>query len=91
VFSWIEGITQSVSYELIVPYLPFIMKPLVREKADNETGNWRRNKSMKEEEEDEFIHSGYFYSTSSNQLILIGAPDYSINTVLELSATGDYE
>ena len=41
-----------------------------------------------------FIHSGYFYSTSSSPLLLRGAPDYSIDTVLELtcwSVTGNYE
>jgi len=41
-----------------------------------------------------FIHSGYFYSASSSPLLLRGAPDYSIDTVLELtrwSATGIYE
>src|SRR6218665_2862556 len=32
-----------------------------------------------------FIHSGYFYSASSNPLLLIGAPDYSIDTVSELT------
>jgi len=32
-----------------------------------------------------FIHSGYFYSASSRPLLLRGAPDYSINTVLELT------
>ena len=31
-----------------------------------------------------FIHSGYFYSTSSSPLLLRGALDYSIDTVLEL-------
>lgn len=51
-FSWIEGIAQNVSYELIVPYLSFMLKPLVREKADNETGNWSRSKNIKEEEEE---------------------------------------
>ena len=30
-----------------------------------------------------FIHSGYFYSASSSLLQLRGAPDYSIDTVLE--------
>ena len=44
-----------------------------------------------------FIHSGYFYSTSSNPQLLRGAPDYSIDivtTVSELtrrSATGNCE
>ena len=32
-----------------------------------------------------FIHSGYFYSTSSSPLLLIGAPIYSIDTVSELT------
>src|SRR6218665_651415 len=32
----------------------------------------------------QFIHSGYFYSASSNPLLLRGAPDYSIVTVSEL-------
>jgi len=32
---------------------------------------------------DLFIHSGYFYSTSSSPLLLIGGPDYSIDTVSE--------
>src|SRR6218665_392538 len=32
-----------------------------------------------------FIHSGHFYSTSSSPLLLRGAPDYSINTVSELT------
>ena len=38
-----------------------------------------------------FIHSGYFYSASLSSLLLRGAPDYSFDTVLELtcrSATG---
>jgi len=37
---------------------------------------------------------GYFYSTSSGPLILRGIPEYSIDTVSELtrqSATGNYE
>jgi len=41
-----------------------------------------------------FIHSGYFYSASSSPLLLKGAPDYSIDTVSELtrqSATGNCE
>src|SRR6218665_1096902 len=41
-----------------------------------------------------FIHSGYFYSTSSSPLLLRGSPDSSINTVLELThriATGNCE
>src|SRR6218665_2880571 len=41
-----------------------------------------------------FINSGYFYSTSSSPLLLRGAPDYSIDTVLELTrsgATGNYD
>src|SRR6218665_2276552 len=33
-----------------------------------------------------FIHTGYFYSTSPSQPLLIGAPDYSIDTVSELQA-----
>ena len=33
----------------------------------------------------EVIHSGYFYSTSSSPLLLMGAPDYSIDTVSELT------
>jgi len=40
------------------------------------------------------IHSGYFYRVSSSLLPLRGAPDYSIDTVLELtrwSATGNCE
>ena len=40
------------------------------------------------------IHSSYFYSASSNALLLRGAPDYSIDTVSKLtcrSATGSYE
>ena len=39
-----------------------------------------------------FIHSEYFYSASSSPLLLRGAPDYSIDTVSELtcrSATGN--
>jgi len=32
-----------------------------------------------------FIHSGYFYSTSSSPLILRFTPDYSIDTVSELT------
>jgi len=39
-----------------------------------------------------FIHSGQFYSASSNPLLLGGVPDYSIDTVSELthqSATGN--
>src|SRR6218665_982211 len=39
-------------------------------------------------------HFGYFYSTSSSPLLLRGAPDYSIDTVSELtrrSATGNCE
>jgi len=43
---------------------------------------------------DFLIHSGYFYSACSSPLLLLrGAPDYSIDTVLELthrSATGSY-
>jgi len=31
-----------------------------------------------------FIHSGYFYSASSSSLLLRGASDYSIDTVLEV-------
>ena len=41
-----------------------------------------------------FIHSGYFYRASSNPLLLRGTPDYSIDTVSELtcrSATGNCE
>jgi len=41
-----------------------------------------------------FIHSGYFCSASSSPLELRDAPDYSIDTVLELtcqSATGNFE
>ena len=41
-----------------------------------------------------FIHSGYFYSTSSSPLLLRGAPNYSVDTVSELtrrSATGNHE
>jgi len=30
-----------------------------------------------------FIHSGYFYSTSSSLLLLRGAPEYSIDPVSE--------
>jgi len=40
------------------------------------------------------IHSGYFYSASSRPLLVIGAPDYSINVVSELtrrSAIGNCE
>jgi len=40
------------------------------------------------------IHSGYFHSASSSPLLLRGAPDYSIDTVLELtgrSTTGNCE
>jgi len=33
-----------------------------------------------------FIHSGYFYSASSSPLLLRGAPDYSIDTVAELTS-----
>src|SRR6218665_2883997 len=32
-----------------------------------------------------FIHSGYFYSTSSSPLLLRGTPNYSIDTVSELT------
>jgi len=32
-----------------------------------------------------FFSSGYFYSASSNPLLLRGAPVYSIDTVLELA------
>jgi len=32
-----------------------------------------------------FIHFGYFYSATSRQLLLRGAPNYSINTVSELT------
>ena len=32
-----------------------------------------------------FIHSGYFYSASSSPLLFIGAPDYSIDSVSELT------
>ena len=32
-----------------------------------------------------YIHSGYFYSASSSPLLLRGAPDYSIDTLLELT------
>ena len=41
-----------------------------------------------------FIHSGYFYSASPSSLLLIGAPDYSIDTESELtcrSATANCE
>jgi len=41
-----------------------------------------------------FIHSGYFYSAFSSPLLLRGIPDYSIDTVSELtrrSPTGNYE
>jgi|SRR6218665_1590966 len=41
-----------------------------------------------------FIYSGYFNSTSSIPLLLRGAPNYSIDTVSELthrSATGSYK
>ena len=41
-----------------------------------------------------FIHSWYFYSASSSPLLLRGVPDYSIDTVSELtrrSATGNCE
>jgi len=41
-----------------------------------------------------FIHSGYLYGASSSSLLLRGAPDYSIDTVSELthrSATGNCE
>jgi len=41
-----------------------------------------------------FIHSRYFYSASSSSLLLRGTPDYSIDTVPELtrwSATGNCE
>jgi len=41
-----------------------------------------------------FIHSVYFYSASSSPILLRGAPDYIIDTVLELthwSATGNCE
>jgi len=40
------------------------------------------------------FHFEYFYSSSSSPLLLRGAPDYSIDTVLELtrqSATGNSE
>ena len=33
-----------------------------------------------------FIHSGHFYSASSSLLLLIGAPDYSTDTVSEFHA-----
>src|SRR6218665_1382136 len=39
-----------------------------------------------------FIHSGYFYSASSNLLLFRGTPDYSIDTVSKLTrrnATGN--
>ena len=32
-----------------------------------------------------FIHSGYFYGASSSPLLLRGDPDYSIDTVSELT------
>src|SRR6218665_1269123 len=32
-----------------------------------------------------FIHSGYLYSTFSSPLLLRSAPDYSINTLSELT------
>src|SRR6218665_2044590 len=32
-----------------------------------------------------FVHSGYFYSASSSPLLLRDAPDYSIDTVSELT------
>ena len=32
-----------------------------------------------------FIHSGYFYSTSSSPLLLRGAPNYRIDPVSELT------
>src|SRR6218665_2890341 len=41
-----------------------------------------------------FVHSRYFYISSSTPLLLRGASDYSIDTVLELtrqSATGNCE
>jgi len=41
-----------------------------------------------------FIHSGYFHIASSTRLQLRGAPDYSIDTVSELTrwnATGNCE
>jgi len=41
-----------------------------------------------------FNHSRYFYSASSSALLLRGTPDYSINTVSELTcwnATGNFE
>src|SRR6218665_134785 len=33
-----------------------------------------------------FIHSSHFYSASSSPLLLRGAPDYSMDTVLEFHA-----
>src|SRR6218665_1349128 len=33
-----------------------------------------------------FIHSGHFYSAPSSSLLLIGAPDYSTDTVSEFHA-----
>jgi len=33
----------------------------------------------------DFNHSGYFYSASSNPLLLRGSPAYSIDTVSELT------
>jgi len=41
-----------------------------------------------------FIYSRYFYSVSSSPLLLRGAPNYSTDTVSELtrwSTTGNYE
>jgi len=41
-----------------------------------------------------FFHLGYFYSTFSSPLLLRGPPDYSIDTVSELtcwSALGNFE
>jgi len=41
-----------------------------------------------------FIYSGYFYSASSSLLLLRGAPNYSVDTVSELtgqSATSNCE
>jgi len=32
-----------------------------------------------------FIHSGYFFSASSSPLLLGAAPNYSVDTVLELT------
>jgi len=32
-----------------------------------------------------FIHSRYFYSASSSPLLIRGAPDYSIDTVSEIT------